>query len=62
MEEGIWFRKPVDPAEENVPDYFDVIKNPMDLGTIIQNLKNGEKYTTPWDVRTNKSFLFKSLN
>ena len=28
------FNEPVDPVRLNLPDYFDVIKNPMDLGTI----------------------------
>jgi hypothetical protein len=37
---GFWtrlvgpFRKPVDPAADNVPNYFTVVKKPMDLGTI----------------------------
>ena len=29
------FVKPVDPVELNIPDYFDIVKNPMDLGTIL---------------------------
>ena len=32
------FHDPVDPAKDNVPDYFNVIKNPMDFGTIKQRL------------------------
>ena len=27
-------KKPVDPVALNIPDYFDVIKNPMDFSTI----------------------------
>jgi len=34
------FLKPVDPIALGIPDYFEVIKNPMDLGTIEQNLKS----------------------
>ena len=30
--EGAAFRAPVDPIKENIPDYFDVVKKPMDLG------------------------------
>jgi hypothetical protein len=28
------FHEPVDPVKLGIPDYFDIIKNPMDLGTI----------------------------
>lgn len=28
------FEEPVDPVKLGLPDYFDVIKRPMDLGTI----------------------------
>jgi hypothetical protein len=38
------FLEPVDPIEHNVPDYLDVVKTPMDFGTIAQRLKNN-KYT-----------------
>lgn len=36
------FLEPVDPIEHNVPDYFDVVKTPMDFGTIAQRLKNNK--------------------
>lgn len=35
-----WFLNPVNPKAENLPDYFTVIKNPMDLGTIKTRLLN----------------------
>ena len=35
------FHKPVDPIELGIPDYFDVIKNPMDFSTIKKKLSNG---------------------
>lgn len=31
-QEAKWFLEPVDPVKHHVPDYFNVIKNPMDLG------------------------------
>ena len=34
------FMQPVDPAELNLPDYFEIIKNPMDLGTIKKKVEN----------------------
>ena len=33
----------VDPVKSNMPDYPNIIKNPMDLGTIKNNL-NSNKY------------------
>nr|CCA21963.1 conserved hypothetical protein [Albugo laibachii Nc14] len=35
------FLTPVDPVALGIPDYFKVIKEPMDLGTIRQNLESG---------------------
>lgn len=45
-EYGWVFNTPVDPLALNIPDYFDVIKNPMDLGTIKTQLQSGH-YETP---------------
>nr|CAD1837043.1 unnamed protein product [Ananas comosus var. bracteatus] len=51
---GWVFNVPVDPVKWNIPDYFDVIKHPMDLGTIKTRIASGA-YTSPWgfaaDVR-----------
>lgn len=35
---GWVFNYPVDPVKLNIPDYFTIIKNPMDLGTVKENL------------------------
>jgi hypothetical protein len=35
------FNSPVDPVELALPDYFQIIKRPMDLGTIKKRLENG---------------------
>jgi len=37
---GWVFNSPVDPVELGLPDYFEVIKTPMDLGTIRKKLEN----------------------
>lgn len=29
------FATPVDPETQNCPDYFEIVKNPMDMGTIL---------------------------
>ncbi|GKY91017.1 hypothetical protein MPSEU_000074500 [Mayamaea pseudoterrestris] len=38
---GWVFNSPVDPVELGLPDYFEVIKKPMDLGTIRKKVENG---------------------
>ncbi|XP_076883886.1 uncharacterized protein LOC143532845 [Bidens hawaiensis] len=44
------FNRPVDPVALDIPDYFDIIKTPMDFGTIRDNLENGVKYKNSADV------------
>jgi hypothetical protein len=39
------FLQPVDPVNDGCPDYFQKIKEPMDLGTILEKLNAG-KYST----------------
>ncbi|XP_003376358.1 putative bromodomain protein [Trichinella spiralis] len=57
MEEAIPFRVPVDPQLLNIPDYFDIVKKPMDLLTIKENLLGGE-YKKPWDFCDHLSEVF----
>lgn len=38
------FLQPVDPIAHQCPQYFDWIKEPMDLGTIKTRLNNGSHY------------------
>ncbi|KAI8597334.1 hypothetical protein EDD21DRAFT_327148, partial [Dissophora ornata] len=56
------FRMPVDPVAENIPNYFLIVKRPMDLSTIKGNLDNG-KYANlqgyEEDVRLMLSNCFK---
>ena len=35
------FLQPVDPVALHIPDYFDIIKNPMDFGTIKKKMQEG---------------------
>eukprot|EP00466_Bigelowiella_natans_P010333 jgi/Bigna1/47311/estExt_Genewise1.C_120101 len=51
---GYVFNEPVDPIKLNLPTYFEVIKHPMDLGTIKSRLDRGyytEKQTFAEDIR-----------
>jgi hypothetical protein len=36
------FKEPVDPASDGVPDYFDKVTKPMDLGTMKGKMDRGE--------------------
>ncbi|KAI3520704.1 hypothetical protein L1887_10154 [Cichorium endivia] len=51
------FKKPVDIVEFGIPDYYNVIKNPMDLGTIKEKLGSG-KYSSPLDFRDDVRLTF----
>jgi E1A/CREB-binding protein len=42
---GWVFNTPVDPVELGLPDYFQVIKKPMDLGTVNRRLDNGQYHS-----------------
>lgn len=46
--ESLPFRQPVDPHTLGIPDYFDIVKRPMDLSTIKKKLDIGQ-YTDPWE-------------
>ncbi|VDM34683.1 unnamed protein product [Hydatigera taeniaeformis] len=52
-----WFRDPVDPVALNIPDYPEVIKHPMDLTTIRNNLEDGV-YKDPWEVLNHFRLMF----
>ncbi|KAM6942282.1 CREB-binding protein isoform 1-T1 [Lycodopsis pacificus] len=45
--ESLPFRQPVNPMHLGIPDYFDIVKNPMDLSTIKRKLDTGQ-YQEPW--------------
>nr|XP_023019451.1 bromodomain and WD repeat-containing protein 3-like [Leptinotarsa decemlineata] len=51
------FREPVDP--ETYPDYYNIIKNPMDLGTVRENLKNS-KYDVPQQFIIDMRLIFQN--
>ncbi len=51
------FLVPVDPVAAEAPNYFDVIKHPMDLGTINNKLTNGE-YNTAEEFEDDVRLVF----
>lgn len=54
---GITFRSPVDPITLQIPDYFNIIKKPMDLGTIKKKL-TGYEYTKCKDFVDDVELVF----
>nr|XP_046272094.1 CREB binding protein b isoform X2 [Scatophagus argus] len=46
--ESLPFRQPVDPMLLGIPDYFEIVKNPIDLSTIQHKLYTGQ-YQEPWE-------------
>lgn len=56
-EHGWVFNSPVDPVELGLPDYFEVVKRPMDLGTIKKRLENSCYHSLEsFQVDTNLTF------
>ncbi|EDV20569.1 uncharacterized protein TRIADDRAFT_60973 [Trichoplax adhaerens] len=53
------FREPVDPKVLNIPDYFDIIKHPMDLSTISRRLHQG-MYKSPWGFCDDMWLMFEN--
>eukprot|EP01041_Mallomonas_annulata_P003895 gene3895-7772_t len=51
------FLQPVNPIVLNIPTYFDIIKNPMDLGTVRNNLR-ANKYFTMLDMTEDIRLVF----
>lgn len=54
---GWVFNTPVDVVKLNIPDYFTVIKHPMDLGTIKSRITSGE-YSSPVDFAADVRLTF----
>ncbi|CAI8597550.1 unnamed protein product [Vicia faba] len=54
---GWVFNKPVDPVALNIPDYFNVIRHPMDLGTVKSKLTSG-KYSNLMDFAADVKLTF----
>src|SRR6185437_7991044 len=51
------FHKPVDPVELGIPDYHDIIKNPMDFSTIKKKL-NARVYTNTAEFCEDMELVF----
>lgn len=58
---GEIFRVPVDPERDNVPDYFEVINQPMDLNTMTGKLEVNE-YNCPDDCISDFRLMISNCN
>ncbi|KAK8894180.1 transcription initiation at TATA-containing promoter protein [Tritrichomonas musculus] len=53
------FAQPVDPVRDNVPNYFDIVKKPMDLGTVRKKLMNNE-YKSVAEFKEDMELIWKN--
>ncbi len=51
------FTQPVDAVKLGIPDYYEIVKNPMDLGKVKEKL-DGKKYTWPTDFADDMRLIF----
>lgn len=56
------FLEPVDPVALNVPNYFDVVKNPMDVSTVAKKLENGKYSNFPASQTSGRTPEARMLN
>ena len=61
------FHKPVDPLELGIPDYFNIIKNPMDFSTIKKKLTNNlytnfKQFTEDIALTFDNCYLYNGAN
>lgn len=58
------FAKPVDPVALNIPDYFTIIKHPMDLGTVVKRLEGSDPegfvYEDPEEAISDVRMVFRN--
>ncbi|EFH62979.1 hypothetical protein ARALYDRAFT_475449 [Arabidopsis lyrata subsp. lyrata] len=56
------FNVPVNPEALGIPDYFDIIKTPMDFGTICNNFEKGNKYMNSEDVYKDVNYIWNNCS
>ena len=56
-QDGYIFATPVDPVAYNLPDYFQIVKVPMDLGTVKKKLETSQ-YRDPVQVASDVQLVF----
>lgn len=56
---SVYFLNPVDPIKDNVPDYFEKISKPMDLGTVLQKLES-DAYSSVDEWKKDVNLIWKN--
>ncbi|RDW81086.1 putative transcription regulator BDF1 [Aspergillus mulundensis] len=59
MQDSRFYKEPVDPIKMAIPTYFDIIKEPMDLGTIERKLKDNQ-YSSPQRVMSDFELMVRN--
>ncbi|CAA7047188.1 unnamed protein product [Microthlaspi erraticum] len=62
MEAADPFNVPVNPEALGIPDYFDIIKTPMDFGTICSNFEKGKIYMNSEDVYKDVQYIWNNCS
>lgn len=57
--DAIPFRSPVDPNALGIPDYFEIIRTPMDMSSIRRKLDTGA-YQDPWEFVNDVFLMFEN--
>ncbi|XP_020890598.1 bromodomain-containing protein 4 isoform X3 [Arabidopsis lyrata subsp. lyrata] len=56
------FNAPVNPEALGIPDYFEIIKTPMDFGTICNNFEKSNKYMNSEDVYKDVQYIWNNCS
>jgi hypothetical protein len=59
---AIPFSEPVDPVALNIPSYFQIVKKPMDISTILNKLENGSYSSIPPGQSIGRTPVARMLN
>ena len=54
---AIYFAKPVDSVQLQIPDYPSIVTNPMDYSTVASKLA-ARKYASPWEFRADMELIY----
>ena len=55
------FAQAVDPIRDSCPDYLDIVKQPMDLGTVMHKLET-DQYKSVADWKSDINLIFSNSN
>lgn len=59
-ESSVWFREPVNALAQEIFNYYDVVKAPMSLRHILDNIVKGDTYSTALQVMEDVELIFRN--